>query len=1110
MFWIATILIVVFVLVLPGIAGLEDPLGIGTPNINRIRREGGLEDFRRRDVERLTRLREEQRIHGPDEIRDAQIELLDRRVTNTDVETSVVELIEEDDAIARAAEAGVQEGAQAERDAQLSPDIAREIRFQKQCFLAFNMLDILSKIREIPGRNTITVPQYHTVLVGDAAPADITSLIVSRPDIHQLLNAKPFLLSYFMPQVRLYKVFGNPRDEDRTREIEFVFSDHVTESRVRDILTNRAGRGDGVGLLSFNWEFLGVNPAEVENNIKASLKLHFNNMRDFEEERIDPGTDLKYRFSDLIIAEPLYQVNASDPSFPAIQRAFNPNFFRLKVVAGWTLPRESEEARALFEESGVNFDDLVDLVKLNKKVLYLNLISHDLSFNDDGTLDLTVDYQAMIEGVFSSPRSDILNVEASESTTKVEARIEEVGENIRRLTALRGRSQEEVAAAITDIQGQIPEGDEYNVDEQLERARDHQDYLLGARNLLQQNDRDRAYSGILNRLVASDRIYNLTVTSQNLGFTDLNGFENEQLSLSQLDQDVRDRYVAAYEAQYDEEPEEEDPVDPDVLISVGGRSSLISDRPVQDARLMRRMIAQSRLTSRSDFVVETGFTINTTVEMEGAKDPCTFGGPLANLLTQRSSGLLNANNPNQQGQNLDNGIRTLFSDDDYRDAVNNIRSWIELGPVGRDRIPLKFMLFGDILDVVAGNAAEWLKESNVGIYLGPFAYNDPAEYLTGERPKPIYVPLAYIPISVELFSMWFFTEIIEKGRTHMTIRQFIRSVFNKLVINAFGGECVFDPSGKFFLTQENFSIAPEFYSIPTTKLRDVGIHDIGGGGLPGGVGNYERMERAIRQNAENNIRLLDYEPSATFDDYTQVVLYQARSDDEGAGRIFGTDIATDGYLQVAESDIERGVYHLNLGSDRGLVKSISFDRIDQDYMLEARIEAAGELGSFGQLRHRYNATVTLYGNMFFYPGQYIYINPSMVGVRDEQGAHSAIPSVSALTTKLGIGGYFLITKVENIIESGLFETILKCSWVYSGFRIETERGESVSGTIDFFYQPSIIERAVGTIRSTIEDPPTVVSVPRDELGLSEQDYQDIEIFVAPFREIAAAFNNGSE
>ena len=161
-----------------------------------------------------------------------------------------------------------------------------------------------------------------------------------------------------------------------------------------------------------------------------------------------------------------------------------------------------------------------------------------------------------------------------------------------------------------------------------------------------------------------------------------------------------------------------------------------------------------------------------------------------------------------------------------------------------------------------------------------------------------------------------------------------------------------------------------------------------------------------------------------------MVVYQAKSLNAW-GSVFDVDFGAKGasYLDIAEDDIKEGIYHLNIGSDRGLVKTINFSRMDQTYLREARIEQAGELGNFGQLRERYNANVTLYGNMLFYPGQYVFINPSMVGL-------GSVVTVGSLTTKLGLGGYFVITKVENIIESGVYETILTCSWVYSGFKID--------------------------------------------------------------------------
>ena len=264
----------------------------------------------------------------------------------------------------------------------------------------------------------------------------------------------------------------------------------------------------------------------------------------------------------------------------------------------------------------------------------------------------------------------------------------------------------------------------------------------------------------------------------------------------------------------------------------------------------------------------------------------------------------------------------------------------------------------------------------------------------------------------------------------MTLKEFIKSVFDKLLINSFGSECVLDPKGKFTLVQEGLSPVPEFYTISTDAYDAAGLGNVD---PSEGRTAHAAAVQSLLTTPGSEFSLLDHDPTIQYNDYKNIVLYQAKSLDAW-GDVFDTDLAGADYVKVASADIQKGVYHLNIGSDRGLVKTITFNRMDQTYLREARIEQAGELGNFGQLRERYNATVTLYGNMFFYPGQYVFINPSMVGI-------DTVASIESLTTKLGIGGYFLITKVENIVEPGLFETILTCSWVYSGFHIDFDNEE---------------------------------------------------------------------
>ena len=166
--------------------------------------------------------------------------------------------------------------------------------------------------------------------------------------------------------------------------------------------------------------------------------------------------------------------------------------------------------------------------------------------------------------------------------------------------------------------------------------------------------------------------------------------------------------------------------------------------------------------------------------------------------------------------------------------------------------------------------------------------------------------------------------------------------------------------------------------------------------------------------------------------YVNCVVYNAQ--DESSEFIASRSVIPS-YEEQRVRDLEDGIYHLNLGSDRGLVKSIDFNRIDQPYQRESRMARAGEMSTLEQIRERYNAKVTLYGNSYFLPGQFVFINPSMVGLR-------SVANLDSITSKLGLGGYFMVITVESIIEEGNYETILDCSWQSSGFSVPG--GESTS------------------------------------------------------------------
>jgi hypothetical protein len=120
-----------------------------------------------------------------------------------------------------------------------------------------------------------------------------------------------------------------------------------------------------------------------------------------------------------------------------------------------------------------------------------------------------------------------------------------------------------------------------------------------------------------------------------------------------------------------------------------------------------------------------------------------------------------------------------------------------------------------------------------------------------------------------------------------------------------------------------------------------------------------------------------------------------------------------------QSDINEGIYHLKLGSDKGILKSVKFRKDEIRGRREGRIVRAGGL-NLAALREKYDATITIFGAPFIYPGMYIYLNPSLIGY----GAGS-----DSAARILGLGGYYFINKVRNSISSdGTFDTEIEASW----------------------------------------------------------------------------------
>ena len=147
-------------------------------------------------------------------------------------------------------------------------------------------------------------------------------------------------------------------------------------------------------------------------------------------------------------------------------------------------------------------------------------------------------------------------------------------------------------------------------------------------------------------------------------------------------------------------------------------------------------------------------------------------------------------------------------------------------------------------------------------------------------------------------------------------------------------------------------------------------------------------------------------------------------------------------------DLYRGIQHLHIGRDRGLVK-IKFKKTDAPALREARYEKSGDFDPMMQLSNVYEGTISMVGNTFFYPGSYVYINPFGLAPQGTLGQPYTRDSNSNI---MGLGGYHIIINVESFIESGKFETIVKTRFdtTGDGCRITNVNEDQVGACEDEF------------------------------------------------------------
>ena len=778
-------------------------------------------------------------------------------------------------------------------------------------------------------------------------PGILINRLVTSPNAQDLFNLTPAKMSAIIPKLRLYKMYYENEEDIVGTASEFLFDTNYNMSDLESILVDGQGRGAGVAIKNFSWELVGTNTAEIDNNIRASLKIFFQNFSDFvnsrvlqeimdadtEAERTNAVTERRETpdYLDLIFRTSRYgSLNRAEG-----RRSLDERYYRIKAILGWTVDQAMVEADIITP-------DEKRLIESVGTILLLSLLKHDIDFREDGTVELTLEYQASVESTISNDKTNVLYIPATlpgaelsgdpaERVAELDDQLAQARQTEQDLNNAESGSENSPArsdgCADANPLGDLDQGD-------LEDAREGNAERIAELEQQRRSIFYRIYTRLLETIIDKSRIYTLQVPD--------NLFEDDNLDWNAINNEVMNSSTTRSGQAGDAEESAE--------------IASIADR-------LRKILLDEAGESREDAATEA------EAEAGVAED-----------------------------------TNWLSAGDDYR---------------------FHYMYLGDILDAALmcldseQNPLATPEMKNVKVLLGTLYVPLPNFRSPDGSVKDVLVNMADIPVSLHLFQHFFLERTVRIGRTVWPLGDFIKEMLTLMIYPALGSECAERRRGRRPpRAQVNVNLISAYAdSDGNDRVLDARVEDIE---TPAPEGN------EVRERSSGG--------SIVLDDQVESVLPSgdrphAMQDLEIINYLVvqATDFSTFGRNalgpKAAEDDAAEGIYWLNIGSDRGLVKSIKFKKTDQPGLGEARQEREGTLG-LGQIKDKYDADVTLFGNALFQPGQIIYIHPTVRGINAGVSRH--------LSSILGIGGYHQIITVDNNISENNYETVLNTKWVASG------------------------------------------------------------------------------
>ena len=932
------------------------------------------------------------------------------------------------------------------------------LRQSTQCILRLS-LDSYVKANEKESGTYAKYPRFHdSIYLDKGPPASGINKLAHCPHARSFINIGTLDASSLVPMVRLFKTFYNKETNQIDRETEVTFDGSLNSSAWKDPLKSR----QGVGIKSVDWSLNATNPATVRNDIEFNIVLYFQTFNDLLAERIGEdiitGVKENYKYEDLLLRPP---VNASEnvpeggekqsehcANKKANSERYDPRFYEIKALVGWA-PVYADDAP----------DSLPKAIRSQQLPMFLTLIDHEFSFTQQGTFELSIKYRARLEAIGNDPRLDVLR----SGDSKVE--IKEIEKEIESLQKTCGSED-----TIEHYRGEITRIQEVHRDNLAQTIIDG----LADKIYLTSIFKRELMSAIVGRQLGVDKDIPLSKIVNNIKISQSNVEDSIEAKLGTYKDailaDYKKRIIDTYAENHPLADEEEDEKAAEKAAGWTAANIAEASTVLSGAGAIRIAYNRGLTSSTSTNPDKPTLTSGYLADTENAKKiiiPWFYFGDLVNVVVNHALPKNQSGDVSSTSSVELKNLIYLFGSFQYN-LISGFGGAPESQTAFLTSVPISLELYNQwytkrVIDPDRSTypILQFLRDfmSDVVIpSLNKTCFDSPefrAMWYSGGN--QINARPDYAKTKEELWQKYGKNEPLRKG--------------GKLGSNKTAG--YYTINNKIFPPAEGTPGGPyKWCEVPKVILKTAAISLPSDTPEPGSQG-----QNVLGPNPLERIHLASHAQDPLFGGWKYKGLYPYGWIDTGQwnpiaenGRVItrrenGYDqtlknsyhvnvfyvIGSDNYkifgphrtsadprdglppelvaswpTREHRDWFDHGVPHLYLGADRGLVKEVTFSKVDAPYLREARIQQ-DSLNPLALLAATYNVNLKLIGNTIFWPGQYIFINP--IGFGSGIGQPDNILSVS---NQLGLGGYHLITKVKSFIESGKFGTEVTALFEFSG------------------------------------------------------------------------------